>query len=193
MQISNGQTCTPSTAFATCGTPGCFINYKQTITHSTDFLSVNFSSIASALPVGKTWAVKDLIIVTSLCHSTCLTCSGAAFYQCITCISGLYLQGSTCITKCPLYAMADTRACVSACPTYYLLNTYNNYCEMCPSTCQACSSGSECLKWDNGVITYDIVIQLLPLWITLAIILFVILAVITWKCCCSSKTFYDQM
>lgn len=129
MQANQGQTCSSTTALAGCsGTIGCFNNKLQSFAHSTDSISVNFSSIGSAMTVAQTWAINNLNIVISICHTICLTCSGPTANECLSCISGLFLRGSTCIITCPLYTMVDTRTCVSGCPTYYFLNTYNNFC-----------------------------------------------------------------
>lgn len=81
MQANQGQTCASSTALTGCtGNIGCFNNKIQTISHSTDSISVNFSSVGSAITASKTWAVNNLIVVISICHTTCLTCTGPTAY-----------------------------------------------------------------------------------------------------------------
>ena len=68
-QLANqGQTCASTTALTGCtGTVGCFNNYQQTISHNSDFLSVNFSSFGSAILATQTWGLSNLYIVLSLC------------------------------------------------------------------------------------------------------------------------------
>ena len=69
-QLANqGQSCgTTQTSLIGCTTAntGCFLNKNIVITHSNDFLSVNFSSMGSAISTSsavQAWGVKDLIIV----------------------------------------------------------------------------------------------------------------------------------
>lgn len=134
-QLPNqGQSCGASQITLTgCTTSntGCFVNKNIVIVHNTDFLSVNFSSMGSAISTSsavQSWGVKDLLIVVSKCDSSCLTCFGSLATNCASCPSGLYLQGSICILSCPFYAMPATGSCLTSCPAYYYTNTYNSFC-----------------------------------------------------------------
>lgn len=98
MQANQGQTCGSTTALSGCtGTIGCFNNKQQTISHNTDTISVNFTSDGSAMTSALTWAVNNLYIVVSICHSNCLTCTASTAYDCLSCQPGLFLRGSTCV------------------------------------------------------------------------------------------------
>jgi hypothetical protein len=118
-QMANqGQICPVSGGINCTGqsNSSCFLNKQKTIIHNTDFLSVNFSSMGSAISTSttlKSWGIKDLIIVVSKCDPTCLTCFGSLATNCMSCQSGLYLQGSICILNCPFYTMPATGTCIT--------------------------------------------------------------------------------
>ncbi len=196
--LNQGQTCAPSVAFTSCIiSSGCFKNYNLQITHSTDTLSFNFSSMGSAISTTSTiqsWGVKDLYVVVSLCNVTCLTCSGPASTNCLSCPIGTNLQGTVCILNCPFYTMPATRTCVTSCPTNYYINTYNNYCEICALECQTCINSTDCVTWNVGYDPEDSLLKkYLSLWIILIVIGVVLIGILIWKICCSKKTFYDTM
>jgi hypothetical protein len=132
-QLPNqGQTCAAPAAFTGCIiATGCFLNNHLTISHYTDFLSANFSSMGSAISSSssvQSWGVKDFLIVVSNCFSTCLTCYGPNATNCLTCPTGLYLSGSVCILSCPYYTVPGSNLCVTACPQNYYVNTLNAFC-----------------------------------------------------------------
>lgn len=155
MQANQGQNCASGgpalTTMTGCSTNdnGCFRYYTQTLTHNTDYLSVNFSSMGSATTSPQVWTVTDLVIVISTCNSTCLTCSGPTATDCLSCPSGFYLLGSTCILTCPYKTMPSNRTCLTACPSYFYSNSYNGFCEPCPSGCPSCSNSTNCMNWGN--------------------------------------------
>jgi hypothetical protein len=200
MQANQGQNCAlplpaiPTVTMTGCSitNPGCFRHYTQTITHSTDYLSVNFSSMGSAITSPRVWTVKDLIIVLSICNTACLTCSGPAATNCLSCPSSFYLLGSTCILTCPYKTMPNNRTCVTACPYYFYSNSYNGFCEPCPSGCPSCNSSTNCLDW-GSISTTNIILDYLPLWIVLGVVVMSIIALLIWKGCCSTKTFESKM
>ena len=149
---NQGQDCTgvPVINCNALSTSSCFVNKKLPIIHSTDFLSVNFSSMGSAISTSsplKSWGVKDLLIVVSKCDPSCLTCFGSLATNCMSCQSGLYLQGSICILNCPFYTMPATGTCITSCPAYYYINKYNNFCEPCPINCPTCLNSTTCINW----------------------------------------------
>jgi hypothetical protein len=194
MQANQGQLCATSTALAGCsGSVGCFNSKTQAITHSSDFLSLNFSSMGSAMTASLTWAVSNLAVVLSLCDPTCLTCSGAAATNCLSCAAGLFLQGSVCILSCPYYTMTSSRECLTSCPALYFSNPYNSACELCPTGCLACSDAASCLSWQDGQDPSSFLFDLLPLWVLLGVLGATLMAVLLWRACCGSKSFADRM
>ena len=191
---NQGQTCASTTALSGCtANTGCFNNYKQVVSHNTDFLSVNFSSINSAITASQTWGLANLYFVLSLCEATCNTCTGPAHDECLSCVPYLFLQGSVCILACPFFTMADTRECVSSCPAYYFGNSYNNYCEQCPDGCPTCINQSECVVWNSADDPSNTFLDLLPLWIVILILLMALLALLIWKLCFARKHFNEVM
>lgn len=200
MQANQGQNCalplpaiTPVTMTGCSITSsGCFRSYTQAITHSSDYLSVNFSSMGSATTSPQVWTVKDLVIVLSICNTACLTCSGSAATNCLTCPSGFYLLGSTCILTCPYKTMPNNRTCVTACPAYFYSNSYNGFCEPCPSGCPSCSNSTSCLDW-GSLSTTNLILDYLPLWIVLGVAIMAVITLLIWKFCCSAKTFESRM
>lgn len=44
--------------------------------------------------------IRDLVVITYLCHSWCLTCTGSLSSQCSSCIGSHFLSGTTCDTVC---------------------------------------------------------------------------------------------
>jgi hypothetical protein len=90
-QLANqGQQCTAAgtpAVFTGCNS-GCFLNKNLAITHNSDFLSVNFSSMGSAISTSssiQSWGIKDLLIIVSKCDATCLTCFGSLPTNCMSC------------------------------------------------------------------------------------------------------------
>lgn len=127
-----------------------------------------------------------------ICNSTCLTCSGTLSTDCLSCNSGYFLSGSTCIDTCPYKTMPSTRTCLTACPQYYFENTLNGFCESCQEGCITCDESGYCYDWgtiDNS----NKILDLLTLWVVLAILVLILIAVILWKLCCSGKSFNDKM
>jgi len=177
-------------------TSSCFRNKNINIVHNTDFLSVNFSSMGSAISTSttlKSWGIKDLLIVVSKCDASCLTCFGSLATNCMSCQSGLYLQGSICILNCPFYTMPATGTCITSCPAYYYINTYNNFCEPCPINCPTCLNSTTCVDWSEGNDLKNVGRDYLAVWIILGILGLILISILLWKYCFSKKTFYDAM
>lgn len=49
------------------------------------------------------------------------------------------------------------------------------------------------MNWDEDGDPSNVIMDLLPLWITLCILIMAILAVLIWKFCLSKKNFNDKM
>jgi hypothetical protein len=143
-----GQTCATTQGMTPCSNNvGCYKNYHLTLSHVTDFLSLQFTAVGSSIDTNVTnqsWGLTNLVILLHICDPTCLTCFSSTSTSCSSCASGLSLQGSVCILACPYYTIPASGLCVMSCPAYYFLNSANNYCESCPSGCSVCTLANTC-------------------------------------------------
>lgn len=188
-----GASCTYDTLTGCTYTSGCYINYAPaSLSFKSDSLTLKFS-LAATLATGQSWGIRDIIIVLSTCDPSCATCSGSAASNCLTCAAGLYFSGTQCVAACPFYTMPDAKTCVVSCPTYYFLNTANNYCEACPSGCLTCTATDQCITWEGDSNNPDLFKQYIGVWIVLIILCLLIIAILIWKFCLTKKTFYNSM
>lgn len=88
--------------------------------------------------------------------------------------------------------MPITRTCVTACPSYFYSNSYNGFCEPCPSGCPSCSNSTNCMDW-GSTSTTNTLLDYLPLWIVIAVTVVALVALLVWKYWCSSKSFESKM
>jgi hypothetical protein len=184
--------CTLDSLFGCSWSWGCYPNFAKTlVSHTTDSLTLNFS-LPTALAAGQAWGIRDITIILDLCHSSCGTCT-AYTTSCLTCATGLYFSGSICVSTCPFYTQPDIAQCVLSCPTFYFLNTVNNFCEPCPAGCSICTASDQCITWDSGAPNSDLFMTYIATWIILTIFGLIIIGLLIWRFCISKKSFYNSM
>jgi hypothetical protein len=70
-----GQTCGSIQSMSPCSNNlGCFKNYHLTISHTTDFLSLQFTAAGSSIDTNvanQSWGVSNIIILLYICDYTC--------------------------------------------------------------------------------------------------------------------------
>ncbi|KAM3135699.1 hypothetical protein pb186bvf_012225 [Paramecium bursaria] len=97
-------------------------------------------------------SIKNLVIQTSDCDQSCLTCSGPNANQCLTCQQGTPTSGiCTCST-----GYVYQNGCVPSCPTYYVAQ--NNICQIeCSLNCNTCSQSlcTSCIGYNVGGTCYS--------------------------------------
>lgn len=95
----------------------CYQTIEFVINHNNSFLFLNFSALYNqSNPLIQFWGIKDLIIISKNCHSTCLTCVGPLVTDCTSCYSGSYLNGNTCVATCPVLYIPSLNLCTITCP-----------------------------------------------------------------------------
>ncbi|EGR33566.1 zinc finger lsd1 subclass family protein, putative [Ichthyophthirius multifiliis] len=130
-----------------CGNP-------QTIDFSFPYQQTNSEQLFRFIVKtnNNSFAVRNLTIQFSPCHSSCLTCIGEKQNQCLTCIQRAYLQldntckcesqfegfptsineifCKVCYSPCSKCFRADTQSCLECIPSFFL---YQNTCiPVCP-------------------------------------------------------------
>ena len=184
--------CTLDTLFGCNWSWGCYANQVKTpIVHATDSLILNFT-LPGALSIGQAWGIRDITIILNLCHPSCASCTSYTT-NCLTCATGLYFSGTICVSTCPFYTQPDIAQCVLSCPTYYFLNTANNFCEPCPTGCSICTDSSQCITWTTGAPNSNILITYIATWIIVILFSLIVIGLLIWRFCISKKSFYNSM
>lgn len=125
------------------------------------------------------------------CHYSCVTCSGTLFTDCTSCIDGLYLSGTVCVASCDVLTAPQTKSCVYGCPAYYFQR--GSVCELCPENCKYCSSAEVCDEWEDGYDPNNIILDLMPLWITTGVVFLALVSLLIWRLCLGKKTFSNSV
>lgn len=193
VQDTQTPACVPDGLVGCSWSAGCYAAYSITgISHSTDSLILNFTLPAS-LAAGQAWGIRDISIILSNCDPSCGSCTSNSYLNCLTCATGLYFSGTICVSTCPYYTIPATGQCVLSCPSYYFLNTVNSYCESCPTGCSLCTDPDTCITWDTGVKEKNMLIDMIAVWIILALFGLAIIGLLIWRCLLAKKSFYSSM
>ncbi|CAD8145945.1 unnamed protein product [Paramecium octaurelia] len=93
--------------------------------------------------------VKNIVVIPSICHFSCLTCSGPDNNNCLTCPQGTTKNGKC---SCQNGYYAYSYQCVQTCPQYY--KSFGRECSLdCSLNCQDCRG--KCRLCENGYIFYN--------------------------------------
>ncbi|CAD8200301.1 unnamed protein product [Paramecium octaurelia] len=95
-------------------------------------------------------SIKNLVIIPTLCHFSCKTCSGPKIDQCLSCPYGV-LNSGKCYCQSGLYQYVNK--CVLTCPKYYIGNLDNQCILECSLNCQICGNNS-CNKCEEGYLLH---------------------------------------
>jgi hypothetical protein len=94
------------------------------------------------------YGIKNLLIITGKCHTSCATCTNTSINACTSCISGYALQlNGTCICNTTNY-ISQNNQCIPLCSLDQTTINYNNSCIRCDafmSDCYRCQNTSYCI------------------------------------------------